>query len=86
MSEPQKTLTPSPKTAVIIGLVTAESDRLQGDHWDYRLVQLILCTNLKPVDKGFNHVQDDAEDEGAIIMRCGKFHFGHMGLETPQNL
>ena len=81
MSEPQKTLTP--KTAAFMDLLIGESDWLVGDH--YRLVQLILCTNLKPVDKGINHVQDDAEDEGAIIMRCGKFHFGHMGLENPPN-
>ena len=46
MSEPQKTLTP--KTAVIMALLIGESYWLVGDH--YRLVQLILCTNLKPVD------------------------------------
>ena len=61
MSGPQKTLTP--KTAVIMGLLIGESDWLMDDH--YRLVQLILCTNLKGVEESINHVQYFIEDEDA---------------------
>ena len=61
MSEPQKTLIP--KTAVILALLIGESDWLVGNN--YRLVQLILCTNLKGVEESINHVQYFIEDEDA---------------------
>ena len=51
MSEPQKTLTP--KTAVIMALLIGESDLVVGDN--YRLVQLILCTNLKGVEESIKY-------------------------------